>query len=268
MQESNNKAKLWSDGSSLEWVKILSLPCLPWVSSFLPFMGLPHKLVSDPGIWCEPYEKAMLNYQGRLRTKNWQVGQEGGRSLLIQDILGQAFQNMARNCGQESAVELERWVHQNFFSSSIKDTTSIWSSVLAAALPHSTSRRRIPPPEQLIFKLLDISELVNFERRRDIYKQVEEVAPPAPDTGCPDERLDYCFEGTMVECVIRQASVLETLRKIAQILTKEERETFMIWARIQAQAISKYGLGRLHEEEYFVVQSKCCNFPLVLSSET
>jgi hypothetical protein len=266
MQEHDNEISLWSDSNSLEWIRILSLPCLSWVESFLPCMGLPYQLVSSPEVWCEPYREAMLNYEERLRTKNWQIGQSGGRSLLIQQILGQAFQSMIQDNGQEVAIELERWVHQHFFSLSIRDASSIWSGILSRTLPSSTARRRIPPPEPLISKLLAISELVDFERKYDIFQEIKKVAPSAPETKCPDEKLDYCFEGTMLLYVIDQASVLETLHKIAQTLNEEERVTFIGWARVQAQAISKYGLGRLHEEEYFVVQSKCCNFPLVLSS--
>jgi hypothetical protein len=265
MQEYNNEIVLWSDDNSLEWIRILSLPCLPWVEPFLPYMGLPHQMVSSPKIWCEPYRKAMLNYEERLRTKDWQVGRSGGRSLLIRQVLGQAFQSMIQDNGQEVAIELERWVHQHFFSSSIRDASSIWSGILSRTLPYSTARRRIPPPEQLTAKFLAIPELVGFEHKYNIYRKVEEVAPPAPITKCPDEKLRYCFEGTMLHYVITQASVLETLQKLAQTLNEEEHTAFIAWAKIQAQAISKYGLGRLHEEEYFVVQSKCCNFSLVLS---
>jgi hypothetical protein len=265
MQKHVNEMVLWSDSDSLEWVRILSLPCLLWVEPFLPYMGLSSKLVSHPKVWRELYAEAMLNYEERLRTKNWQIGQSGGRSLLIRQVLGQAFQSLIQNNGREVAIELERWAHQHFFSSTIRDASD-WSGVLIRALPHSTIRRRVPLPEQLVSKLLTIPEFVDFEDKYNVNKKVEEVAPPASDTGCSDEKLKYCFEGTMLRSVIRQASILETLKKIAQTLNEEDRAIFIAWARVQAQAISKYGLERLHEKEYFVSKSRCCIFPLVLSS--
>ena len=187
----------WQDTNTTKWEQALSLPALPWARPLLPLMGLPSAMVEQPVVWEFIYTQALVEYQTRIQTKDWEVGIPGGWSRLVQQIFTKAFGQLTAQLGQETAINFEQWILLHFFSkqSNSKEYTfsiamNMWGTVLNSAFFFIEPRNRvlIPPPDELLKLRLKIAELVSHKRQKEIIALVESLAPPPLHEQIPDEK--------------------------------------------------------------------------------
>ncbi|MCC3443501.1 MAG: hypothetical protein JGK01_17355, partial [Microcoleus sp. PH2017_03_ELD_O_A] len=147
-----------------------------------------------------------------------------------------------------------------------------WGITLRIAYFSPNSRkyhRKIPPPAVLVPILPLIEELVDFDRRTEIYQHLKRVAPPPPYEQIPYEYMEHCYEMTMISGVLDQALTLKALQTIASRLNDMERKEVAMWA--QAQALIMYRDGKpenLCGDKYLQVELPCFDVPSLLDFST
>lgn len=113
-----------------------------------------------------------------------------------------------------------------------------WRLVLrTGCYPPNSRNDQIPPPAMLVPILVEISNLVSFERTNELDASIKLVAPPSPYEQIPYEKLEHCFEATMLYRAATQSLTLTALQIIAGELNALERQEFLMWADLQAQAL-------------------------------
>lgn len=257
----------WKDTDTTDWERALSLPALLWARPFLPLMGLPNAMVEQPEVWESIHSQAIADYQTRLQTRDWEVGVPGGRNRLVQQVFSKAFQHLAAQLRQEVAIDFECWVLWHFFNEDTGSATRAWDYVLSSAcMVPNTRRDQVPPPAVLTPLLPEIAELVSY-KPQEINAHIESIAPPPPEDQIFDERLEHCFEATLLEIVIEQASILRALQTIAQKLNEHKRAEVIAWAQAQVRA-RRWGRPKpedLQGDKYLQPELPCLELPLVLS---
>ncbi|MBE9097647.1 hypothetical protein [Tychonema sp. LEGE 07203] len=261
----------WKDGESSEYLEALSLPTLPWAAPFLPLLGLPNALLEQPSIWESIYTQAFIEHKTRYRMRDW-TGTHGERGELVRQVIVKALPLLAQQMGRNVAIDLEKWVRFHFFCLEAKRAMREWERTLRIAYFSPNSRkyqRKIPPPAVLVPILPLIEELVDFDRRTEIYQHLKRVAPPPPYEQIPYEYMEYCYEMTMISVVLDQALTLKALQTIASRLNDMERKEVAMWA--QAQALIMYRDGKpenLCGDKYLQVELPCFDVPSLLDFST
>lgn len=246
----------WRDSDYLTWLQTLSLPTLPWVSQFLFLMGLPNPIVEQPQVWQSIYAQAMMNYEERLQTRDWEIGTPGGRAKLVQQIVKNALLELAAQSGIKVAMELEQWVLLHFFCREFRAAMFSWKLVLAGTyIPPRPGRKPVIIPVVLASLSPEIKNLVSYEQKTEIRNNLRKVAPPPPECLNPDERSDECFEVLLVSEAINQTSTLKALQTIAKIINETERKEVMAWVEMSAEThTSLIKIERLCGDKYLQVE--------------
>ncbi|MCC3531931.1 MAG: hypothetical protein JGK21_28795 [Microcoleus sp. PH2017_22_RUC_O_B] len=261
----------WKDGESSEYLEALSLPTLPWAAPFLPLLGLPNALLEQPSIWESIYTQAFIEHETRYRMRDW-TGTHGERGELVRQVIVKALPLLAQQMGRNVAIDLEKWVRFHFFCLEAKRAMREWERTLRIAYFSPNSRkyqRKIPPPAVLVPILPLIEELVDFDRRTEIYQHLKRVAPPPPYEQIPYEYMEHCYEMTMISGVLDQSLTLKALQTIASRLNDTERSEVAMWAQVQATTMSKYGKPEnLCGDKYLQVELPCFDVPSLLDFST
>ncbi|MCC3601241.1 MULTISPECIES: hypothetical protein [unclassified Microcoleus] len=261
----------WKDGESSEYLEALSLPTLPWAAPFLLLLGLPNALLEQPSIWESIYTQAFIEHETRYRMRDW-TGTHGERGELVRQVIVKALSLLAQQMGRDVAIDLEKWVRFHFFCLEAERAMREWGITLRIAYFSPNSRkyhRKIPPPAVLVPILPLIEELVDFDRRTEIYQHLKRVAPPPPYEQIPYEYMEHCYEMTMISGVLDQALTLKALQTIASRLNDMERKEVAMWA--QAQALIMYRDGKpenLCGDKYLQVELPCFDVPSLLDFYT
>ncbi|TAF85709.1 MAG: hypothetical protein EAZ25_11710 [Oscillatoriales cyanobacterium] len=261
----------WKDTESSEYLEALSLPTLPWAAPFLPLLGLPNALLEQPSIWESIYTQAFIEHETRYRMRDW-TGTHGERGELVRQIVTKALPLLAQQMGRNVVLDLEKWVRFHFFCPEAERAMREWGITLRIAYFSPNSRkyhRKIPPPAVLVPILPLIEELVDFDRRTEIYQHLKRVAPPPPYEQIPYEYMEHCYEMTMISGVLDQALTLKALQTIASRLNDMERKEVAMWA--QAQALIMYRDGKpenLCGDKYLQVELPCFDVPSLLDFYT
>ncbi len=226
-------ASPWQSSDSHKWLPALSIPTLSWAAPFVPLLGLPNTLLEHPEVWQSIYTQAANEHEIRLRAGDWAVGTEGGRGLLMRQVVRKALRQLAAHLGRDVAIDLERWVQFHFFCSEARSAMREWGVVISYAYLDENSRRgqrKVPPPAVMLPLLPDIWDLVNDERRREIRQTLMSVAPPPPYEQALWEKLEHCYEGyeatlisrcyeaTLISWALDQALTLKALQTLAERL--------------------------------------------------
>lgn len=232
----------WGDYESGEYLKILSLPTLPWATCFMPLLGLPNALLENPSIWESIYKQAFEEHETRYRMRNWTGSAPGERALLTRSVITKALKQLAELQGRDVALDLEYWARLHFFCPEARRAISMWGTTLRFTNLSEKSRnyhRKIPPPACLEPILPDIINLVDLEVSNQIWKSIESVAPPPPYEQIPYEYMEYCYEATLLGGAFPQALTLKALQTIASRLNDTERQEVVTWAENQTLARTK-----------------------------
>jgi hypothetical protein len=257
-----------------KWFPGLSLPTLEWATPFLPLMGLPDLLLKQPEVLKVIHAQAITEFQKKRQELGWALAREGAFSQLTKEIVTLALKNLAVQMGQSVAVDLEAWIIFHFICNCTQMAMFEWDVVLSYAyLPKDSRRgqRKIPPPDVLISLLPEIYDFVNFERRELLINSLRDVAPAPQHEQIPYERLEKCFEATMLSSALDQALTLRALQTIASRLDNTQRHEVVKWAEAQLIAMDgKHGYTRsqkLSGDKYFILQLTDLNFPSVFEAE-
>lgn len=258
----------WKDIESKKYLEALSLPTLPWVSPFLSRLGLPNALLEQPSVWESIYTQALVEFETRYRTRNWTGSPDGERGQLIRQIVTKALRQLAVEMGQDVALDLEQWVRFHFFCPEATRAMSEWKWTLWDAYLSPEDRRgdrKVPPPAALMPLLPEIAELMDYERRREIEDALMNAAPAPPSEQIPYEKLEKCYEATLLSRALEQAMTLKALQTIASRLNDTERKEVVRWAEVQSQAMRRTALPEnLCGDKYLQPKLPCTNVPSVL----
>ncbi|HBE19680.1 MAG TPA: hypothetical protein DEG17_14355 [Cyanobacteria bacterium UBA11149] len=261
----------WRDSESSNWLLALSLPTLSWATPFRPLMGLPDKLLEHPEVWTSIYTQAANEHETRLRLRDWEIGVDGARGNLMREVVTKALLQLAEQMGHSVAVDLERWVLFHFFCEEAEAAMRMWGVVLRYAyLPEDSrrGRKKVPPPPALMPLLPEIWDLVNYERRREIRDALMRSAPPPAYEQAPCEKLEHCYEATLISWAFNQALTLKALQTIVNRLNKTECQEIVAWAEVQLKTMdSRHGPAnaqKLCGDKYLQVEFPCTNMPSVL----
>lgn len=261
----------WKDGESSEYLEALSLPTLPWAAPFLPLLGLPNALLEQPSIWESIYTQAFIEHKTRYRMRDW-TGTHGERGELVRQVIVKALPLLAQQMGRNVAIDLEKWVRFHFFCPEAKRAMNEWERTLRDAylLPDSRRyHRKVDPPAVLVPILPLIAELVNLDRRTEIYQHLMRVAPPPPYEQIPYEYMEHCYEATMLSGVLDRALTLKALQTIASQLNDTERSEVVTWAEAQARTMSGTAKPEnLCGDKYLQVELPCFDVPSLLDFST
>ena len=261
----------WGDSESSNWLLALSLPTLSWATPFRPLMGLPDKLLEHPEVWTSIYTQAANEHETRLRLRDWAIGVDGARGCLMREVVTKALQQLAEQMGHSVAVDLERWVQFHFFCEEARSAMRQWGTVLSYAyLPEDSrrGRRKVSPPPVMISLLPNIWEFINYEHRREIRDTLWRVAPPPAYEQAPCEKMEHCYEATLIAWALDQSLTIKALQTIAKKLNKTERKEIVAWAEVQLQAMdSRHGQAnaqKLCGDKYLRVELPYTNMLSVL----
>ena len=226
--------KIWGVSATMDWLSALSLPILPWAKPFIPLLGLPDALLENLEVWELIHAEAVIEEDTRILTENVPLSERGE---LTRQVVTRAVQKLAGQIGQNVAIDFERWVRRHFFRHDIKLALSDWRRLLALACrPPNSHRHQISPPSLLMPILPNIATLVSSDRGIRLMIEVHEAAPPPPYQMSPSEKLDKCYEATMLSRTASQAMIIKALQTIASSLNEEERQQVLAWAQLQAEA--------------------------------
>lgn len=236
----------WNDTESMYWLPALSLPTQAWAKPFIPLLGLPRELLEQPEVWHSIYAWAAEEHETRWEALDWAVGQEGGPGGLVREVVLQALEKLAEQTSKDVAINLGGWVLFHFFCSEASAAMREWEAVLRLAYMGEYSRRgrrvKVPPPQALESLLPDIYQDINFPRRQEIQQQIKRLAPPPPKELIPYERLDNCYEATLLSKAVDQGMTLSVLQYIAGKLELCQRQEVVNWAQQQfCKMDSRYG---------------------------
>jgi hypothetical protein len=257
----------WEDWESWNYLRALSLPTLPWAAPFLPLLGLPNALLEQPSIWESIYTQAFIEYETDDRMRNWN-GIHGERGELVRQVVTKALSLLAQQMGRNVVIDLEKWVRFHFFCPEAEKAMREWVRTLRDAylLPDSRRyHRKVHPPAVLVPILPIIAELVNLDRRTEIYQHLMRVAPPPPYEQIPYEYMEHCYEATMLSGVLDRALTLKALQTIASRLNDMERSEVAMWAQDQARIMYRDGKPEnLCGDKYLQVELPSFNVPSLL----
>jgi len=255
--------ELWGVSAPIYWLRALSLPFLPWAKPFLPPLGLPDGLLEHLEVWESIHAEAVLEEDTRILTENVPLDERG---FLTKQVVIHALQKLAAQIGRHVAIDFERWVRRHFFRHDIKLALGDWRRVLALACrPPNSHRHQITPPSVLIPIMPNIAPLVSSDRSIRLLIEIYEAAPPPPYQMSPSEKLDKCFEATMLSSAAEQAMIIKALQTIAASLNDLERKQVLAWALLQAEAGQPViNPDRLSGDEYLRVEPPGFEMPSIL----
>lgn len=255
--------ELWGASTSMNWLSALSLPILPWAKPFLPLLGLPDGLLENLEVWESIHAEAILEEKTRILTENVLLDERGE---LTRQVVIHALQKLAAQIGRQVAIDFERWVRRHFFRHDIELALSDWRRVLALACrPPNSHRHQITPPSVLVPILPNIAPLVSSDRSLRLLIEIHEAAPPPLYQMSPSEKLDKCFEATMLSNATNRAMIIKALQTIAASLNEQERKQVLAWALLQAEAGKPIiDPDRLCGDEYLRVEPPGFDMPSIL----
>jgi hypothetical protein len=251
----------WGSLKGSEWLKILSLPTLSWAKPFLPLTGLPEPLLEQPELWNAIYSQ-MVSEVGQPKPPSIRHYEEYGER--VRQGVKTALQQLANQTEQEVAVALEKWVWCHFFCQEFSNAMDQWGVILSYAYPFELPKRiakQIPPPPVLLPILPDIFHLAGPFQSRQAIDAMREAAPAPAYEQIPYERLEKCYEATLLSGAMSQGMTFKALQTIAQRLTVEQRSDVVHWAKLQVQAIShlfrEENLRQLCGDRYLKTELPC-----------
>jgi hypothetical protein len=259
----------WEDTKSLDWLAVLSLPILSWATPFLPLLRLPDSLLQKMDVWEEIYTTAFSEYQVKDKAKDWISIGHTARCELLRCTVIQILQQIAGQISYEAAFDLEQWTWFHCFDHEAEIALNTWRTALTNLYLLPTSRqfsKKVEPPACLIPLLPRIYELVNYERWEEIYQAIRQAAPPPAYEQIPYEKLEKCYESTLLWGYIQQALMAETLETIANHLDGAERFQVVRWAEIQIRTRHpRYGHPeQLYADKYLKSKLVCSEAPSLL----
>ncbi|MGB3692495.1 MAG: hypothetical protein WBG70_14265 [Spirulinaceae cyanobacterium] len=266
----------WDDSASRHWLPALSLPTLEWTQPFIPLLGWPQELLEQPETWLSIYGWAKQEHQTRLEAGYWAVGKPGGRGGLVREVVIQALEKLAEEMGENVAINLGGWVLFHFFCSEARVAMHQWQVVLRYIYEKEyfrySRRWKVPAPQPLESLGLEIYHDINFAHRQKIETHIKEVAPPPPEELIPYERMDNCYEATVLRKAVDQAMTLKALRYIASKLEVSQRQGVVDWAEKQfVKSSLRYGytyIEDLCEDKYLTPDLPWANLPSVFELPT
>lgn len=255
---------LWEGSNSSYWLPALSLPLRHWVKPFLPFLGLPQFILKQQLIWQQIYTQATIEYQTSIETLDL-----SGifYDKVIKHIVTKALQNLTAVAGRDVARDFELWIITHFFCHNLEVYLREWRLLLAIACePFGSRRDQVALPAVLLPIVPEIFDLVSFERRFEIYAEVETVAPPPEYEQIPYERLGTCYEATMLSRAIDIALTIKALQAIACKLNAKERRDVLNWAQLQHKALNP-NTKKFRLYKYLQVEPLCQDAPSVIDDQ-
>jgi hypothetical protein len=236
-EESNSD---WSDWNALEWRKILSLPTLQWAEPFLKYTGLPEALLQHKEEWLTIYTKL---HQKIGSPTTAQFPKPDSYGDFARPAISTAFCELADQLGRDVAIELEKWVKLHFFCQEASIALRQWGIVLSYALPTDSDerkRKQVAPPHSLLCILPSISNLAKYEIVASIKDEMMLAAPPPPFEQSPYEKLDKCYEATLLGIAISQGTRFQALQVIGNRTDELARAEIVAWAGQQLEVLSRY----------------------------
>ncbi|MDZ7952238.1 hypothetical protein [Nostoc sp. DedQUE09] len=223
------------------WLKVLSLPTLPWVQPFIELMGVPKPILDQPEVWQRIYTNALNEYKQRRQ----EVEKQGE---LQREIVTKALKQLAAEMGRYVASDFERWVWVYFLNHKFGSMLRRWEVILGyAAFPKEEmlsqapfclasgwSHNKFPPPVALVPILPDIKELVS--NRGELIQQIEGNAPPPIPEEDSYVRLGICYEATLILWAVNRELTIKALQAIASRLNEQERKEVIAWAKVEDKA--------------------------------
>ncbi|MDY7012668.1 MAG: hypothetical protein SVX43_03530, partial [Cyanobacteriota bacterium] len=236
--------------------RALSIPVLPWVKPFFPFLEIPDPLLDNLSVWEEIYFQHLAELRARCDGPEVTTRKEV-ETIYPSGIL-QAMHQLAERGGIAVALELERWVRRYFCPHESHRPLHRWRLILK--LTFLLERHdRIPPPavlEPLVPKIEQLSN--NFNKAQD---EIYNVAPPAP----PHAMIVKCAEATLISGALYHTFPVQALRKIAQQLNRAERQEVIYWAERQARVmVPRSDPSQLCGERYLRVEPPGFDMPSIL----
>jgi hypothetical protein len=259
----------WEDMGRRGWLTVLSLPTLSWATPFLPLLRLPDSLLQKMDVWEEIYTNAFSEYQVKDKAKDLISIGHAARGELLRCTVIQILQQIAGQIGCEAASVLEQWVWFHCFDHEAEIALNTWRIALTNLylLPGSRQfSKKVEPPACLIPLLPRIYELVNNERWEGIYQAIRLAAPPPAYEQIPYEKLEKCYESTLLWGYVQQALMAEALETIAKHLNESERFEVVRWAEIQIRTRHpRYGHPEhLYADKYLKPKLICSEAPSLL----
>jgi hypothetical protein len=269
-----NEPYVWDDRYDFYLFQSLKILTIPWVKPFLPEMGLPQFIVEQPEAWTPIYEAMFADYTERYdraceKTKPGEGHEYHTRiqpRVTLQPYLG-GLKQLANKAGKDIAVELEHWVRRHFLSHETEISLGEWGTLFCyAVLPSGDRKNQIPPPDFIVGFVSTIENLRSFWKWDEIEEKLKE-AMPQPSTEeliLTEGEILLSNDARMVEKVINQQSTMEILKLLAQNLTEQQRQDFIVWAKLQGSAISTVEPRNLFEDIFFRVDFPFSNSPSLL----
>jgi hypothetical protein len=254
---------IWHGLNGTRWLKILSIPTLSWAKPFISFAGLPEIFIEESSIWDAIYSQMKVEV-GNPTPMSIRVGDDREYGEKVRENVKKALEQLAEQADSESAILLEKWVWCHFFCKAFALSMSRWSHVLSYTYPSQEPKRvakQIEPPLVLSAVLPDIFHLVAPFQIRHIRDEMRNSAPPPDYEQIPYERLEKCFESTLLSQAIFQGMPFQALQIIAQRLSFEERLEVVAWAELQLKASRFYSseddIAKLYGGEYLQTELPC-----------
>lgn len=251
-----------------KWKRAFIIPTLPWAQPFVPLLGLPKSMISQPEVWSKIYDVAIADYQHRLETKDWEIANPRGYSNLVKQVFSKAFQKLAEQMGEQTAINFETWILLYFFSKDFRLAMKSWSNLLHYTCHPNKKYEIFPLPKAFELLLSDIAPTVSCENKKQIVKSIYDVAPAPAEEQIPYEKMDHVYEALVIKQIIRKALTLQALHLISSRLTKQDRKEFIEWA--EAQSLLWYRISypdHLRPDLYLVNEMPTTDLPLILSKK-
>ena len=256
----------WRYTDISKWKRAFSIPTLTWAKPFIPLLGLPQAMRDNPEVWSEIYHVAIADYQHRLDIKDWEISNPRGYSNLVEQVFSKAFQKLAEQMGEQTAINFEKWILLYIFCKDFRLAMKSWSNLLHYTCHPNKKYEIFPLPKAFELLLSDIAPTLSREYEKQIEKSIYDVAPAPAEEQIPYEKLDYVYEALVIEKIIRKALTMEVLHLISSRLTQPDRKEFIEWA--EAQSLLWYRISypdHLQPDLYLVNEMPTTDLPLKLS---
>lgn len=254
---------IWHGMNGKRWLEILSIPTLSWAKPFISFAGLTEVFIEESSIWDSIYSQMRVEV-GDPTPRSIRVGDDKEYGEKVRENIKKALEQLAEQADSESATLLEKWVWCHFFCKAFDLSMTRWRSALSYAYPSQEPKRvakQVEPPLVLSAFLPDIFHLVGPFQGRHIMDDVKNSAPPPDYEQIPYERLEKCFESTLLSQAISQGMTFKALQIIAQRLSLEELLEVVDWAELQLKASRFYSteddVTKLYGSEYLQTELPC-----------
>jgi hypothetical protein len=175
----NYQLKTWN---FIYWNKGLGVLTLPWIKSFLPFIGVTNELENNIDHWAELYFSARDTYldSGKIESIFPESRFENEQRNI--NILNQALNVFGERTNDKALEDLCLWFYCNFLNHNYLRAIRQWNSILTKAVLLSDSSIKKNSRSQLLDPLfLEIEDLIWWQTE-NFRLQLLEIPLTFPDT--------------------------------------------------------------------------------------